>query len=194
MSLIVVVKDSNRFYVGCDTRVSQGNYYVDTDYKLVRKAFFVDKNKGLIIGATGSIGCPDLVANIVSKANLTKLKKSYIIDEFWPIFIQRCKENGMMDPADRVAPGEVIIIMKDAGFYIDPAGGVMEILDTCSLGSGAAIADAVLYTIGRIRQYAPRTKIAFAIEAAAEVRSDISNEVYIGRSDGVDFARYRIPL
>ena len=49
MSVVVVLKDNNRYLVGCDTRVSSGGEYFD-GYYCIQKAKHIDKNKELIIG------------------------------------------------------------------------------------------------------------------------------------------------
>lgn len=194
MSLIVVIKDKDKFYVGCDTRITQGSHFADTKYQLMKKAFFYDKDKGMIVGATGNVGAGDLAASVLRITKPQKLTREYIVDIFWPMFIVRSKESGMFFSSECGTECELLLIMKDIGFYIDPFGGIMEIIDICTLGSGAPIADAVLETLYRVCNYAPRTMITLAIEAAASVKNDISKEVYIGSSDGKEFARYRVPL
>ena len=49
MSVVVVLKDNNRYLVGCDTRVSSCGEYFD-GYNCIQKARHIDTNKELIIG------------------------------------------------------------------------------------------------------------------------------------------------
>ena len=49
MSVVVVLKDKNRYIVGCDTRISSNGEYID-DYSYIQKAKHIDKNKEMIIG------------------------------------------------------------------------------------------------------------------------------------------------
>ena len=49
MSVVVVLKDNNRYLVGCDTRVSSCGEYFD-GYNHLQKAKHIDLNKETIIG------------------------------------------------------------------------------------------------------------------------------------------------
>ena len=46
MSVVVVLKDNNRYLVGCDTRVSSCGEYFD-GYNCIQKVKHIDKNKEL---------------------------------------------------------------------------------------------------------------------------------------------------
>lgn len=189
MSLIVAIKDKNRFLVGCDTRATQGSHYTD-GYSLTKKARMVDKSKGLIVAGAGTSAICDFAELILKKHNVEKLDREYILEKFWPELYQRCYKYSSMNNGE--IEGEVMILMKDTGYYIDSCGGVMEIIDNCSIGSGAMIAEAVLHTLSYKDSYSNYAKIVYCIESAGAVRNDISQESYIGSSDGGEFNKYHL--
>ena len=50
MSVIVLLKDKNRYVVGCDTRCSDSYSFIDS-YQASKKARHIDFNNEIIIGA-----------------------------------------------------------------------------------------------------------------------------------------------
>ena len=48
MSVVVVLKDNDKYIIGCDTRISSQDEYIDS-YKQSKKARHLDMNKELII-------------------------------------------------------------------------------------------------------------------------------------------------
>ena len=189
MSLVIAVKEDNRFLVGCDTRVTQGCYYSD-GYALTKKARMVNNEKNLIVAVAGDLVIADFAESILRNHNIKELTREYIVDDFWPELYQRCLKYTSMDK-DAIN-GELIVIMKDKGFYLDSVGSVMEILDICTIGSGAQIADAIWNCLYENKSYSNKAKIIECISNASVVRNDISNEVYIGSTDGKDFTKYRL--
>ena len=179
MSLIIAIKKENTFYVGCDTRITDGASYRDSYYQCP-KAFFVDVNKGLIVSWAGLHVIGDIAASILRKHDIKSLSKEYIVDFFWPEFYERCNvttatRNGYID-------GELMLIMNDAGYVIDSAGGVVEIRDKASIGSGSEIAYGIMQAIPKYKELSVEALIINAIEGAASVRNDISSEVYIANT------------
>lgn len=191
MSLIVAIKDKNRFLVGCDTRATQGAFYSD-GYALTKKARMLDNSKGLIVAGVGSSAVCDFAEIVLKKHNIDKLDREYILEKFWPEFYQRCYKYSAMNEDE--IDGELMILMKDKGFYIDGCGGIMEILETCSIGSGAEISDAILHSLSYNKSYCNYAKILSCIDAAGAVRNDISQEIYIGSTDGKDFTKYHLTI
>ena len=72
--------------------------------------------------------------------------------------------------------------MNDAGYVIDSAGGVVEIRDKASIGSGSQIAYGIMQAISKYKELGAEALIINAIEGAASVRNDISSEVYIANT------------
>ena len=187
MSLIVAIKDNDKFYIGCDTRVSCGSYYVDS-YHLNPKAYFVDAEKGLILGYSGLSVIGDYAATILKSHNIDKLDRNYIVERFWPEFYKRCYTLTGTDKSNFV-DGELIIIMKDVGFHIDGSGSVMNILETCTVGSGCEVADGIMSALYDYKPLNPEAMIIATIKHTASVISNISSEVYIASSTSKKFIK-----
>lgn len=192
MSLLVAIKDNGKFYVGCDTRHSRGEYYYDS-YYFCPKAFFVDINNGLIVGCAGLPILGNIASSILKDDNIKSLNKEYLCEVFWPKYYKSCLALSGTDKYNEV-DGELIIIQKDKGFGIDGSGAVLEIIDTYTIGSGSPIADAVIHTLNNYRKLSPEATIIACIEEASKIRNDVSSEVYIASSDDIKFTKRIITL
>ena len=185
MSLIIAIKDKNIFHIGCDTRILQGFRYTDS-YLQHPKAYCVDHNKGIIIGVVGMLSIGGIASRILKTHTIEKLTREYILDKFWPEFYRECLLSGAVTN-DRMLDGEIMIFMKDKGFYIDESGAVNEIIDNCAIGSGSQIAKGVILSLEKYKKLTPEALIITAIETAASIRCDISNEVYVGNTNSNKF-------
>lgn len=94
--------------------------------------------------------------------------------------------NGGMD-------GELIIAYKDKAYAISANFNVMTIDNEYTMGSGSYTSFGSLYTT-RYTEFKPETRVVLAIEAASARCTSVSNEVYVGDTNGKEFEKYHTTL
>lgn len=176
MSVIVVVRDKNRFVVGSDIRCSSSDgYYVDS-YKSFRKIKHLDLNNEIIIGCVGNVAILELfeeVLNNVSRINRTTLNKEVV-----PALMHLVK-GSVFEYKDGCLDGELLVAYKDTAFTISPNFNVMEVEEESAIGSGAMVALGSLYT-SKLSNSSAEQRVILAIKVAGSLVKSVSKESIIG--------------
>ena len=185
MSVIVLIKDKDRFVVGCDDRVFD-NIYTD-DYYAMPKAKHMDINNEIIIGCCGN---GILLEFLQKKLNqVSKINRNIISYEIIPSLIEATKNTPCIDLNGCMA-GELIIAYKDKAYSIYNNFVIQEIKDSYALGSGKEVALGSLYTSKKLN-ISPEERIAISITAAGNYINTVSKNAYIGDTAGKNFKKYQ---
>ena len=116
MSVIVVLKEKDKYIVGCDTRISSDNGSFIDDYYQVKKARHIDFNNEVIIGAVGRVSILDNVEHIISE--MKTLNKRTIITELIPK-LQKSILNPHCCNQHFEMEAEIILAIKNKGKYMN---------------------------------------------------------------------------
>jgi len=154
MSLIVAIKDRDRFVFGSDKQVSFGmNKSHDAT-----KIWAVDDMPGAIMGSVGTVRASQIIQynNIIdlnAVASHGGIDTSFIINSLVPSIYKVLKANGVVVTADGghdgdnmyYLPNEYLFAFRDKAWRIYSDLTVMEIEDYVAIGSGFDVADGALF-------------------------------------------------
>ena len=185
MSVIVVLKEKDKYIVGCDTRISSDDGLFIDDYYQVKKAKHIDFNNEVIIGAVGRVSILDIVEHIISE--MKTLNKRTIITELIPK-LQKSILNTPCCNQHFEMEAEIILAIKNKAYSISSDYLVKDIQNEYVVGSGASASYGSLYTSRNLVMSAEE-RVALAILSAASVDYHVSSEVYIGDTKGKVFKR-----
>ena len=175
MSVIVVLKEKDKYIVGCDTRISSDDGLFIDDYYQVKKAKHIDFNNEVIIGAVWRV------------SEMKTLNKRTIITELIPN-LQKSILNTPCCNQHFEMEAEIILAIKNKAYSISSDYLVKDIQNEYVVGSGASASYGSLYTSRNLVMSAEE-RVALAILSAASVDYHVSSEVYIGDTKGKVFKR-----
>jgi ATP-dependent protease HslVU (ClpYQ) peptidase subunit len=176
MSVIVAVKDKNRFVVGSDIRCScSDGYYLDS-YKSLRKIKHLDLNNEIIIGCVGNVAILELFEDVLN--NVSKINRKTLCKEVVPS-LMRLVKGSIFEYKDGGLDGELLVAYKDTAFTISPNFNVIEIEEYTAIGSGTMVALGSLYT-SKLSNSSAEQRVILAIKAAGSMVKSVSKESIIG--------------
>lgn len=189
MSVLVVIRDTNRVVVGVDTRMSCDDSYVDS-YARRPKAIHLNDKKDIIIGGVGNIGLVDVLKEELSQyrdRDLYSIDKSFIVKYIIPALVVQVRNFEMSD-RDGKMDGMLLLAIKDKAYLIMGNYNVEEVIKYAAHGSGMEAALGSLYTSVKLLSMSPEDRIKLAIEAAGSFVSSVSKVSYIGDTVGKPFS------
>jgi ATP-dependent protease HslVU (ClpYQ) peptidase subunit len=181
MSVIVAIKDNDRFVVGCDTRVSSNRLYFD-NYGLCPKAFHINDNT--IVACAGSTCLANIVGSYLKDMNV--ISRDTIISELLPKVSDELRGTPHID--NDYLDGELMIAHKNKCYIISSNYNVLDVQDYGVIGSGGITALSSLYTTEMLG-YSPEARILIAIEVTGKIIPSVSQEVYMGDTKGDKFKK-----
>ena len=186
MSVIVLVKDNDRFVIGSDIRTSCDNGFYTDMYRGNKKIRHLDINKEIIIGCVGNVAMLDTFDTLINKLNVIDRKS--LVNNIVPALMKSFKStvfecgNGLLD-------GELVIASGKKAFVITSNYNVIEIEDTYVLGSGSLIALGTLFVTEHFN-LTPEERVEIAIRAAGTYVNTVSKEAVIGDTKGNDIKAF----
>lgn len=183
MSLIVILKEDNKYVVGCDTRISGQDDYED-GYQRVPKAKHIDFHNQLIIGCVGNIGILDVVEMIVSKEE--KITRGTLVKNVIPK-LREITSGTSYEVSNRCLDGDILIAYKDKAYAITSNYTVINIDDMYALGSGANTAYGSLFT-SRYMNVDAASRVMLSIKAAGSRIFSVSKDAWVGDTSGSPFS------
>ncbi len=181
MSVIIAIKDNDRFVVGCDTRVSSNKLYFD-DYNMCPKAFHINENT--IVACAGSTCLANIVGSHLEE--MDNISRETIISELLPNLSKELRGTPYID--NDYLDGELMIAHKDKCFIVASNYNVLDVQDYGAIGSGGVTALSSLYTTEK-QGYSPEARILIAIEVTGKLISSVSQEAYTGDTKGEKFKK-----
>lgn len=170
MSVVIAVKDKNRFVLGSDRQSSIG---ATKDHSST-KIWAVPELPGAVMGCVGSARVAQLIqySYIIDKNAIgtdKKIDTEYIICSLIPAIVSVLKNNGvnLIDPESKdlpVIPSAFIFAYKDKAWMIHTDLSVSEIDSYLAIGSGASVATGALFATMNKN---PFERIVTSIRAAA---------------------------
>lgn len=182
MSLVVAIKDGNRFVLGADKQISSGNVKEHT----FTKVWEVKDIDSCVMGSVGYARASQVIQysyglinkNLISPEELTE---EYIVNHLANTIRMILEEN---DISAQVAedkslimaaiPNVYIFCYKDKGWIINYDLSVTEISDYVAIGSGAEVARGVLFAT---KDKDPFERIIMSIDAASTETIYVDNSV-----------------
>jgi len=186
LSLVIAVKDKDRFVFGSDKQASTGlNKSHDAT-----KIWEVDDLPGAIMAGVGSCRASQIIQysalvdyNFVM--DMGGVTTNYIINSMVPIIVGQLKNNGICcniasdekeTSVDTMIPNTFLFAYQDKAWMIYHDLSVVEIENYQAIGSGAEVANGVLFATPEKN---PFERIVTCIDAAAETTLFVDH--------GVDF-------
>lgn len=190
MSVVIAVKDGDRFVIGADTQGTIGDWKTNSASKI----WPVHDLDGAVMGIVGTLRAGQVLkyANLFDKNNLPdEITTDYVVNQLIPTMVLTLEQSGIScniskisedDAADRFAghsykcaggekttdeprncfmPVNIIFAWKDKAWYIHGDLAVNEIEDYHATGSGLEVATGVLFATPE-RDVFDRIKIAIA--------------------------------
>lgn len=169
MSVVIAVHDKDRFVIGADKQASTGG----TKDHASTKIWQVSDLPGAVMGGVGSARASQIIqySHIIDKNNLdVEPTTEFIVCSLAPVIAATLKDAGITFSSDEevncpLMPNSFIFAYQDKAWMIWNDLSVTEIGDYFTIGSGADVANGVLYaTPGKN----PFERIVTCIDAAAE--------------------------
>lgn len=169
MSLVVAIRDKDRFVLGADKQASTGMTKDHTSTKI----WAVKGLPGAIMGGVGSARASQIIqySEVIDKNSLDAgLNTDYIVNSLAPIIANTLTANGIKLQAPEesscsMMPNAFIFAYADRAWMIWNDLSVTEIEDYIAIGSGSEVARGVLFATGKTKVF---DRIAICIEAAAD--------------------------
>lgn len=185
MSLIVAVKDGDRYVLGADKQCSAGG---SKDHNAT-KIWEVEKAPGIIMGGVGSVRASQIIqySDVVDLNCLARgLTTEFISRSLVPEIVAALEINGIscqISPEDKTKyiPNVFLFAVEDKAWAVWNDLSVVEIEDSFAIGSGSEVATGALYAT---KDKNPFERIVTCIEAASE------STLYV--DDGIDLLATRI--
>ena len=185
MSVIVTIKDKDKYIVGVDTRHSAEDGQYRDSYKARPKAKHFVEDRTVIGCAVGNSSLLDVLEIIYNKHSKDKdsIDGKYLIKYFVPELIKEADRRNMFCRDGKNLDGCLMLLIKDKGFVIPSNYNVYELIEYDAIGSGGNAAIGSLYTS---KEYCSKaeTRVIKAIEAAASMNSHVSATAFIGDTAG----------
>lgn len=186
MSVIVLVKDKDRFVIGSDIRNSCENGLYTDAYKVYKKIKHIDINNQIIIGCVGNVALLDFFELLINKQEVIDRKTlvNIIVPNLMNIVRGTTFEcnNGFLD-------GELIISYGSKAFLITSNYNVIEVEKFYALGSGGFIALGSLFVTEHLNLTAEE-RVEIAICAAGTYINTVSKEAVIGDTNGKEIMSF----
>jgi ATP-dependent protease HslVU (ClpYQ) peptidase subunit len=178
MSLVVAIKDKDRFVLGADKQASTGGTKDHTNTKI----WELPELPGAILGSVGSARASQIIqySQIIDKNLITEdIDTTFVVRVLTPTFANGLKTNGIVvDPGEGgrcdMMPNAFIFAYKDRAWTIWHDLSVSEIEDYFAIGSGSEVARGALFAT---TDKNPFERIVVSIEAAAESTLYVDNDV-----------------
>jgi ATP-dependent protease HslVU (ClpYQ) peptidase subunit len=186
MSLVVAIKNKNRFVIGADKQVSTGLSKDHTAIKLWNLAELPDA----IMGSVGTIRAMQVIqySDIIDKNCFgEEITTEFIVKSLVPTIVATLEGNGVdcsegdEKKSIKYMPNSFIFAINDKAWLIWNDLSVTEIVDTMAIGSGSDIAKGALYAT---KDKDPFSRIVTCIDAASETT------LYV--DDGIDILATKI--
>lgn len=124
MSVVIAVKDKDKFIVACDDRENTGNLYFDSYDRKSKARGFKGKNN-FIIGCTGNLGIMDIYSKMVGK--LETINKDTLLNSI--IEFQKEYRNTPYIDDNNYLNGAMIVACNDKAYCIGSNLCIVEIID-----------------------------------------------------------------
>lgn len=138
----------------------------------------------------GNIGLLDILEVVLSKHTI--IDRNVLVTSVVPQLMTMVKGT-VFESRDYGMDGELMIAFKDKAYSITGNFNVITIGDEYTMGSGSLTSFGSLYAT-RYTDFKPETRVVLAIEAAAARCTSVSNEVYLGDTNGKAFEKYHTTL
>ena len=180
MSLVIAMKDKNRFILGADKQVSQWNNKLHSATKV-----WYTEYEGCCIGSVGYARASQVIQYIKGLLNAAGFGKAELDDAFihlqLPVTLyETLKLHGIIvdDPTQPFSlPNEFFIAYKDRCWKIGQDLTVIEVEDYDAIGSGQDIAMGVIETSFMYNEKNPYQIITNAIDVSAEKTLYVDHEI-----------------
>lgn len=180
MSLVIAIKDKNRFILGADKQVSQWN---NKDHSATK--VWYSEYEGCCIGSVGYARASQIIQYIKGLLDSAGFGKENLDDAFIHLQLPRTlyetlKAHGIIvdDPTQPFSlPNEFFIAYKDRCWKISQDLTVTEIEDYDAIGSGQDVALGVIETSHMYNEKNPYRIITNAIDVAAEKTLYVDHEI-----------------
>ena len=169
MSLIVAVKDKDRYVLGADKQSSAGG---NKDHSAT-KIWEVGNCPGIVMGGVGSARATQVIqySNIIDLNCLSRgCTTEYIVCSVVPEIVSALEAHGICcspnpDDKTKIIPNAFLIAIDDQAWVIWHDLSVIEVEDYFAIGSGSDVATGALYAT---KDKNPFERIVTCIDAAAE--------------------------
>jgi len=169
MSLIVAVKDKNRYVLGADKQSSAGG---NKDHSAT-KIWEVRNCQGIVMGGVGSARATQIIqySNIIDLNCLSRgCTTEYIVCSVVPEIVSALEMHGIScspnpDDKTKIIPNAFLIAIDDKAWVIWHDLSVIEVENYFAIGSGSDVATGALYAT---KDKNPFERIVTCIDAAAE--------------------------
>lgn len=177
MSVVVAIKDKDRFVLGADKQSTCGNLKSENETKL----WTVPELEDAIIGAVGTVRAIQLIryCQLFDKNTIPeKLSTRYIVNHVVPWIVKTLQDNqvecSITDSVGKfmTIPASFIIAYKDGCWIINNDLSVSEVYDYTAIGSGNEIALGALYATQGNHPFA---RAVVSIEAASQKTITVSH-------------------
>lgn len=179
MSVVITIKDKDRFVIGAD---KQGTIGYSTDHNLT-KIWRVADMPSIVMGGVGSARATQILQYnpLIDKNRLTRegITTDYIVNCLVPAIGDLLTKNGVpcgvpQDGFCAMSPVSLLIAFRDRAWRIGHDFSVIEIEKYDAAGAGADIATGVLYATKDLN---PFDRIVMAIDAAADNNATVDHGV-----------------
>ena len=182
MSLVIAIRDKDRFILGSDKQTSFGGNKSHDNTKI----WELPECPNVLMGSVGMLRAAQIIqsSQILDLNELVKTgpSTSFIIHNVVPRIVNLLEENGFRVDATRnpnmdasTIPNSFIIACDDMAWTISSDLSVTEIDDYAAIGSGEAVAWGCLYATKNGKNSFDRIKTA--IDAAAETTLYVDHEI-----------------
>lgn len=194
MSVIVAVKDNDRFILGSDMQITCG----DSKTHDAIKIWNVPGLDGAIMGGVGLNRASQILQykQFLDRNDFQDeedINTAFIVNSVTPCIVQALTDGGVstaVSPSDATAqvmlPNSFIFAYKDKAWLIYNDLSVSEITDTYTIGSGSEIAKGVLFAATEYGEKNPFKKISMSIDAAATNTTGVDNNIDFLTTDDRD--------
>lgn len=181
MSLVLLIKDGDRFVLSSDKQVTIG----DTAAHNTTKIWRLPDMPSVVMGAVGSARVSQIVQNslLIDMNRLPKegITTKFIVTDVVPTLVDCLTHCGIKCAVPEggfctMSPNSFLIAFEDRAWRIGHDFSVDEITDYLAIGSGAEIATGVLFATPELN---PFDRAVMSIDAAATYVTTVD--------DGVDF-------
>jgi len=180
MSVVIAIKDKDRIYVGCDSRMSSQEDYYDSYYSRP-KAYKLEN--GLIVAGVGNIGIVDILADVAK--GITKLTHDIVVSKIAVPLFNKLSGTVMVNNGE--LDGSLLVAKDDMCFIISSICTVEEVYNYNAIGSGKSTAMGSLYSTFYMKN--PEKRIVEAIKATSASILTVSSEAYVADTKTNDFRK-----
>ena len=179
MSVVIALKDGNKFVIGVDARITFKNYYDDEIDHPVKMRIL---ENGIVLGLCGTLGLSEWFVNKLEKLeelNIDTLRDNVI----FPLLTHSADHRLFLDEC------EVIVAQKDKAFFVLDNGHIEEIYNIYVNGSGYSVAKSYLISelcSGKDSEH----KIKQAIKLCASVNNTVSSKGFITDTNTLKVKRF----